>query len=37
MWMLFSTLTLLEHYDVDQLRQYAQFIFPNRYGNPKDV
>ena len=37
MWMLFSTLTLLEHYDVDQLKQYAQFIFPNRYGNHKDV
>jgi hypothetical protein len=33
MWMLFSTLTLLEHYDVDQLKQYAQFIFPNRYGS----
>jgi hypothetical protein len=32
MWMLFSTLTLLEHYDVDQLKQYAQSIFPNRYG-----
>jgi hypothetical protein len=32
MWMLFSTLTLLEHYDVDQLKQYAQFIFPNRYS-----
>ena len=32
LWMLFSTLTLLEHYDLDQLKQYAQFIFPNRYG-----
>jgi hypothetical protein len=32
MWLLFSTLTLLEHYDVDQLKQYAQFIFPNRYS-----
>ena len=32
MWMLLSTLTLLEHYDVDQLKQYAQFIFPNRYS-----
>lgn len=32
MWMLFSTLTLLEHYDVDQLKQYAQLIFPNRYS-----
>jgi hypothetical protein len=32
MWLLFSTLTVLEHYDVDQLKQYAQFIFPNRYG-----
>lgn len=37
MWMLFSTLTLIEHYDVDQLKQYAQFIFPNRYANHKDV
>ena len=37
MWMLFSTLALLEHYDVEQLKQYARFIFPNRYGNPKDV
>jgi len=37
LWMLFSTLTLLEHYDVDQLKQYAQFIFPNRYGNHRDV
>ena len=32
MWMLFSTLTMLEHYDVDQLKQYAQLIFPNRYS-----
>jgi hypothetical protein len=31
-WMLLSTLTLLEHYDVDQLKQYAKFVFPNRYG-----
>jgi hypothetical protein len=31
LWMLFSTLTLLEHYDVDQLKQYAKLIFPNRY------
>lgn len=37
LWMLFSTLTLLEHYDLDQLKQYAQFIFPNRYGNHKYV
>ena len=37
LWILFSTLTLLEHYDLDQLKQYAQFIFPNRYGNHKDV
>ena len=32
LWMLLSTLTLLEHYDVDQLKQYAQFVFPNRHG-----
>jgi hypothetical protein len=32
MWMLFSTLTILEHYDVDQLKQYAKLIFPNRYS-----
>ena len=32
MWLLLSTLTLLEHYDVDQLKQYAQFVFPNRHG-----
>jgi hypothetical protein len=32
LWMLLSTLTLLEHYDVDQLKQYATFVFPNRYG-----
>jgi len=32
LWLLLSTLTLLEHYDVDQLKQYAQFVFPNRHG-----
>ena len=32
LWLLLSTLTLLEHYDVDQLNQYAQFVFPNRHG-----
>jgi hypothetical protein len=32
LWMLLTTLTLLEHYDVDQLKQYAQFVFPNRHG-----
>ena len=32
LWMLLSTLTLLEHYDLDQLKQYAQFVFPNRHG-----
>ena len=32
LWLLLSTLTLLEHYDVDQLKQYAQFAFPNRHG-----
>ena len=37
LWMLLSTLTLLEHYDVDQLKQYAKFVFPNRCGPPKDV
>ena len=37
MWMLFPTLALLEHYDVEQLKQYAQLTFPNRYGNPEDV
>ncbi len=37
LWMLFSTLTLLEHYDVAQLKQYARFVFPNRCDPPKDV
>jgi hypothetical protein len=37
LWMLLSTLTLLEHYDVDQLKHYAKFVFPNRCGPPKDV
>jgi hypothetical protein len=32
LWLLLSTLTLLEHYDVEQLKQYAQFAFPNRHG-----
>lgn len=32
LWLLLSTLTLLEHYDIDQLKQYAQFVFPNRHG-----
>lgn len=32
LWMLLSMLTLLEHYDLDQLKQYAQFVFPNRHG-----
>jgi hypothetical protein len=32
LWLLLSTLTLLEHYDVNQLKQYAQFVFPNRHG-----
>lgn len=32
MWMLFSMLEILEHYDLDQLRSYAQFIFPERYA-----
>ena len=32
LWLLLSALTLLEHYDVDQLKQYAQFVFPNRHG-----
>jgi len=32
LWMLFSTLTLLEHYDLDQLKEYAKVIFPNQYG-----
>ena len=32
LWLLFSTLTLLEHYDVDQLKQYAKLVFPNRYS-----
>jgi hypothetical protein len=29
-WMLLSMLEVLEHYDIDQLRKYAQLIFPNR-------
>ena len=37
LWMLLSMLTLLEHYDVDQLKQYADFVFPNRCAPPKDV
>ena len=37
LWMLLSMLTLLEHYDVDQLKQYAKFVFPNRSGVPRDV
>jgi hypothetical protein len=37
LWILFSTLMLLEHYDLNQLKQYAQFIFPNRYPQPDDV
>lgn len=32
LWMLFSMLEVLQHYDIDQLRQYAQCIFPNRYS-----
>ena len=32
LWILLSTLTLLEHYDIDQLKQFAKFVFPNRYG-----
>jgi len=32
LWILLSALTLLEHYDVDPLKQYAQFVFPNRCG-----
>jgi len=37
LWSLLSTLTLLEHYDVDQLKQFAQLFFPNRYRPSKDV
>ena len=37
LWMLLSMLSLLEHYDVDQLKEYANFVFPNRYTPPKDV
>ena len=37
LWMLLSMLSLLEHYDVDQLKQYANFVFPNRRRPPKDV
>jgi hypothetical protein len=32
LWMLLSTLEILEHYDIDQLKQYAALIFPNRHG-----
>jgi hypothetical protein len=32
LWILFSTLTLLEHYDIDQLKQFAKLVFPNRNG-----
>ena len=34
LWMLLSMLSLLEHYDVDQLKQYANFVFPNRCAPP---
>ena len=30
-WMLLSMLEVLEHYDIDQLRKYANLIFPDRY------
>jgi hypothetical protein len=36
LWMLFSMLEVLEHYDLNQLRKYAQVIFPNRYP-PQNV
>lgn len=32
LWMLLSTLDVLQHYDIAQLRKYAQLIFPERYA-----
>jgi hypothetical protein len=32
LWILLSTLTVLEHYDINQLKQFAKLVFPNRYG-----
>jgi hypothetical protein len=32
LWSLFSLLTLLEHHDIDELKQYANLVFPNRFG-----
>ena len=37
LWRLLSMLTLLEHYDVDQRKAYANFVFPKRRRSPNDV